>query len=194
LEFWPEEECGQEGICQRNDKGDLKRIKILNEKKGYKQSTDHGPNAFEDINPSDGGDIFFDVLGIEFTPVSEKSTQRKGNREEYQERGIEDRGKSKSLARSGQKNAFKYPGKIGGKWKGRGKRKLVQNKNLHLSFRPFHKFTGKNRTDRHKDEPVAENDSKGELITKKRDKELPQQENLCDYAAQAHYHERDLKE
>jgi hypothetical protein len=56
----------------------------LNKKKCHEQSTDNGPDAFENIDLSNGGDIFSDVLGIEFTPVSEKGTQGKCNREEYQ--------------------------------------------------------------------------------------------------------------
>jgi hypothetical protein len=68
-------------------------MEILNQKKCHEQSTHDGSDAFKGIDPSNGGDIFlasgrshgFDILGIEFTPVSEKTTLRKGNREEYQE-------------------------------------------------------------------------------------------------------------
>jgi hypothetical protein len=93
----------------------------LNKKKCHEQSTDNGPDAFEDIDHSNGGNIFFDVLGIEVTPASEKGTLGKCNREEYQERGIKNWGKAKCFSRSGEKDIFKYSGEIDGEREGHRK-------------------------------------------------------------------------
>jgi len=85
---WPEKEYRNEGIRQRDDKSDLKRIEILNKKKSDEYSSDDGPDAFEDIDLSNRGDILSDVLEIESTPVSEKGALGKCYREEDQEGGI----------------------------------------------------------------------------------------------------------
>ena len=69
--LWPKKEYRNEGIRQGDNKGNFKRIEILNEKKGHEQSADDGPDAFKDIDLSNRGDIFLDVLRIEFTSVGE---------------------------------------------------------------------------------------------------------------------------
>jgi len=119
---WPEKEYRNEGIRQGNDKGDLKRIEILNEKKGHKQSTGDGPDAFKDVDLSDGGGVFFDQLRIEFTPVSEKRTLGKCHREKNQEGRIKNCGKAKSLSGGGEEDVSETSGEIDGQWKGHSKK------------------------------------------------------------------------
>ena len=100
----------------------------MNETKSDEQTTDNGPDAFEDIDLSNGGDIFLDVLGIEFTPVCEKGTLGKCHREEDQEGGIIDWRKAKSFSRSGEENVCQNSGEIKGQRKGGGKKKLKEHK------------------------------------------------------------------
>jgi hypothetical protein len=165
----------------------------LNEKEGHEQSTDNGPDAFEDIDFSNGGGIFSDVLGIELTPISKKGTLGNRDREENQERGVKDCGEAKPLSRSGKKDIFEYSGEVDGERKGHGKRKLEQNKNLYLSFYLFYRFTNHEGTDCTQDEPVGENDSKSEFIAEKRDEKLPQQDDLRDDTAHSLNEQRAFK-
>jgi hypothetical protein len=182
---WPEKEYRNEGIRQGDDKGDLKGIEILNEKKGHEQSTDDGPDALKDVDFSNGGDIFSDVSGIEFTSVSEKGTLGKCHREKDQEGGVENCCKTKSLSGGSEKDISKYSGEIDGHWKGCRKKQLEEHKDLYFTFYFFYGFSDDKRTNRHQDEPVGENDSEGELVAMKRDEEFPHQDDLGDDTAQS---------
>ena len=102
----------------------------MNKKKGHEQSTDDGPDAFEHINLPNGGDIFSDILGIKFTPVSEEGTLGERYREEDQERGVKDWRKAKPLSGSGNKDVFEYSREIDGKWKGQGEKELEGHEDL----------------------------------------------------------------
>jgi hypothetical protein len=127
---WTKEEYRNEGIRQGDDKGNFKRVEILNKKESDEDSTGEGPDAFKDINPSDGGDVFPDVLGIEGTPVSEKSTLGECHREEDQKGGIEDWPQAKSFSRSEKKDASECSGEIDGEWKGYGKKQLEEHEDF----------------------------------------------------------------
>lgn len=182
---WPEKEYRNEGIRQGDDKGDLKRIEILNEKKGHKQSTDDGSDGFKDIDLSNGGDILSDVLGIESTPVGEKGTLGKCYGEEDQERGIKNLCKAKSLSGSGEKDVSEYSGEIDGQWKGYGKKELEEHKDFYFTFYFFYSFANDKRTDGHQDEPVGKDDSEGEFVALKRDEKFSHQDDLGDDTAQS---------
>ena len=80
--LWPKKEYRNEGNHQGNDKGNFKRIEVLNKKKSDEDSPDDGPGAFKDIDPSNGREILPNGLGIESTSISEKSTLGKGYREQ----------------------------------------------------------------------------------------------------------------
>ncbi len=88
---------------------------MLNEKKCHEQSADHGPDAFEDVNLSNGGDVFSGVLGIELAALSEEGAQGKCHREEYQKRGIENWCKAECLSRSSEEDIFEYSGEVNSK-------------------------------------------------------------------------------
>jgi hypothetical protein len=190
---WPEKEYRNEGIRQRDDKGDLKRVEILNEKKGHEQSTHDGSDGFKDIDLSNGRDIFSDVLGIEFTPVSEKGTLRKCHREEDQERGIKNGCKAKSLSRSGEKDVSEYSGEIDGHWKGHGKKQLEDHKDFYFTFYFFYGFANDKRADRYQDKPVGENDSEGEFVAVKRDEKFSHENDLGDDTAQSFNEQREFE-
>jgi hypothetical protein len=183
--LWPEKEYRNKCIRQGDDKDDLKRIEILNEKKGHEQSTDDGSDGFKDIDLSNGRDIFSDVLGIEFTAVGKKGTLGKCHREEDKERGIKNCCKAKPLSRSGEKDVSEYSGEIDGKWKGHGKKQLEEHKDFYFTFYFFYGFANDKRTDRYQDKPIGENDSEGEFVALKRDEKLSHQDDLGDDTAQS---------
>jgi hypothetical protein len=106
----------------------------LNETKSDEQPTDDGPDAFKDVDLSDGGDIFLDVLGIESTPVSEKGALGKCYRKEDQKGGIENWAKAKSLSGSEKKDVSEYSGEIDGRWKGDSKKQLEEHKDFYFTF------------------------------------------------------------
>lgn len=190
--LWPKKEYRNEGNRQGNDKGNFKRIEVLDKKKSDEYSADDGPGAFKDIDPSNGRDLLPDVLGIESTSVSEKGTLWKCYREEDQERRIENCRKTESLSWSEMKNVFEYSAEIDGDRKGHSKKKLEEHKGFHSTFYFFYSACDQ-RADRDQDKPVSENDSKGELVPLKRDKEFSHQNDLGDDTAQSLYEERGFK-
>lgn len=183
--FRQDKKHGHGCIDRRNDKGDFKRVEILNEEESDEQPTDDGPDAFQDVDLSDGGDIFLDVLGIKSTPVSEKGALGECDREEDQERGIENWPKTKSLARSEEKNVSEYSSQMDGQWKGDGKKELEEHKDLYFTFYFINGFTNDKRADGYQDEPVGQNDSESELVPLKRDEKFSHQDDLSDDAAQS---------
>jgi len=182
--LWPKKEYRNEGIHQGDDKGNFKRIEILNEKKSHEQATDDGPDAFKNIDLSNGGGVFFDQLRIEFTPISKARSLWESDWKKDQKRGIKNRREAESFSGSGQKDIFEYPGEIDGKRKSNGNKKLEEHKDFYFSFYLFNSFADHQRTDRYQNEPVGEDDPKGELIPEKRNEKLPQQDDLCGNAAQ----------
>jgi hypothetical protein len=128
--LWPKKEYRNEGICQGDSKGNFKRIEILNKKESDEYSTGDGPDAFKDIDLSNGGDIFSAVLGIEFTPVGEEGALGECYRKKNQEGGIKNWPKAKSLSGSEEKDVSEYPGKINTHWKGDGKKQLKDHKDF----------------------------------------------------------------
>jgi hypothetical protein len=129
-------------------------------------------------------------LGIEFTPVSEKGSMGERDRQEDQERGIENGTKTKPFSWSGKKDVFEYPAKVDGEREGYGKDQLEDDISLYF---PLHFLDGSAddiRAKRFQDQPIAENDSDGELIAKKRYEEFPQQDDLCNDAAHPHDEQR----
>jgi hypothetical protein len=165
----------------------------LNKKKSDEYSTDDGPDAFKDIDLSDGGDIFPDVLGINFTPVREKGTLGECYREEDQEGRIENWPKAKSLPRSREEDVSENSGEIDGRRKGRGKKQLEKHKEFYFAFCFFYGFANNKRADRYQDEPVGENDSKSELVPMKRDEKFSHQDDLGDDTAQSLDEKRGFK-
>jgi hypothetical protein len=165
----------------------------LNQKKGHEQSTEDGSDGFENVDLSDGRDIFSDVLGIEFTPVSEKGALGQRDREEDEEGGIKDGRKSKSLSRRREKDAPEYSGKVDGEGQGHGKEKLEESKDLYFLFYFFYGLTGDKRADRGQDKPVGEDDSEGKLVAVKRDEQFSHQDDLSDDTAQSLNEERGLE-
>jgi hypothetical protein len=183
--LWPEKEYRNEGICQGDDKGNLKSIEILNKKESNEYSTEDGPEVFKNIDSSNGGDIFLDVLGIESTPVSEKGTLGECYREEDQERGIENWPKAQSLSGNEEKDVSEHPGEIDGQWKGDGKKQLEEHKDFYSACNFFYGFANDKRTDCYQDEPVGEDDSEGELVPMKGDEKFSHQDDLSDDTAQS---------
>jgi hypothetical protein len=165
----------------------------LNKKKSDEYSTDDGPDAFKDIDLSDGGDVLSDALEIDSTPVGEKGTLGKCYGEEDQEGGIKDWPEAKTLSRSGEKDVSEYSGEIDGHWKGYRKKQLEERKNFYFTFYFFYGFSNDKRTDCYQDEPVGENDPEGELVAMKRDEEFPHQDDLGDDTAQSLNEERGFK-
>jgi len=193
LRCWKYEEHRNECVYEGDEECDLKRVEILHEKKGHEQSTRDGSDGFKDIDLSNGGDIFSDGFGIEFTPVSEKRTLGKAYREEDQERGIKNCCKAKSLSGSGEKDVSEYSGEIDGKWKGQGKKKLEKDKDFYFPFHFFYSLTNDKRADCYQDKPVGENDSEGEFVALERDEKFPHQEHLGDDTGQSLDQERDFE-
>jgi hypothetical protein len=165
----------------------------LNKKKSDEYSTDDGPDAFKDIDLSDGGDVLSDALEIDSTPVGEKGTLGKCHGEEDQEGGIKDWPEAKTLSRSGEKDVSEYSGEIDGHWKGYRKKKLEEGKDFYFTFYLFYGFSNDKRTNCYQDEPVGENDPEGELVAIKRDEEFPHQDDLGDDTAQSLNEERGFK-
>jgi len=182
---WTKKEYRNEGIRQGDDKGDLKRVEILNKKKSDDYSTDDGADAFKYVDLSNGGDIVSDVLGIESAPVGEKGALGECNGEEDQEGGIKNWPKAKSLSGGGEKDVSKYSGEIDGHWKGCGKKQLEEHKDFYFTFYFFYSFANDKRTDCYQDEPVGENDSEGELVAVKRDEKFSHQNDLGNDTAQS---------
>jgi hypothetical protein len=115
------------------------------------------------------------------------------DRQEDQERGIKNGTKAKPFSGSGKKDGFEYSTKVDGEREGDGKDQLEDDIGLYF---PFHLLDGSAddvRAKRFQDQPIAENDSDGELIAKKRDEKLPQQDDLCNDAAHPHDEQRGFK-
>jgi hypothetical protein len=165
----------------------------LDEKKGYEQSAHDGSDGFKDIDLSNRGDIFSHGFGIEFTTVSEKGTLGKCHRKEDQEGGIENWGKTKSLSGRGKKNVSEYSGEINGKRKAQGKKELEEDKDFYFPFYFFYTLTNDKGADCYQDEPVGENDSKGEFVALKRDEKFPHQDDLGDDTGQSLDQKRDFE-
>ena len=80
--------------------------------------------------------------------------------------------KVESFSRCDNKDVFEQSGKVDGEWKGCGKKELEERVDFYFSFYLFDGLTDNKRTEGYQDEPVTENDPKGELIAGKRNKEL----------------------
>jgi hypothetical protein len=171
----------------------LKRIEVLNQKESDEYPSDDGPDAFKDIDLSDRGDIFLDVLRIDSTPVGEKGALGECDREEDQEGGIKNRTKAEPLSRSEKKDVSEYSGEIDGRWKGDSKEQLEEHKDFYSTFYFFYCFANNKRADGHQDEPVGENDSESEFVPMKRDEKFSHQDDLGDETAQSLNKKRDSK-
>ncbi len=190
----PEKEYGDEAVDERDHKGDFEGVEVLDEKKRYEYSTEDGPNAFKDIDLSNGGGIFLDVLGVESTPVGEKHTLDKCHGEEDQERRIKNRPEPEPLSWIEEKKVSECPGEIKGYGKGDGKKQLGENKDSRITFCLFSDFTNEDRPGCHQDKPVRENDSKGEFVSMIRDQKFSHEDDLGGHPAQPFDEKRGLKE
>jgi hypothetical protein len=113
------------------------------------------------------------VVGIEFTPVCKTGSIRERNREEDQERRVEDWSEAKSLSGGGKKDVFEYSSEVDSKRKGDRKKKLEENEDLYFPVYSFHRFPYHIGADRYQKEPIAENDSESEFVAKERDEKFP---------------------
>jgi hypothetical protein len=164
----------------------------LNEKKGHEYATDHGSGGFKDIDLSNGRSIFFDILRIEFRPVSKKGSMRKSHGKQDQEGGVKYWGKTESFSWCREKNIFEYPGKIDSRREGYRKDKLEQNIDLYFLFCLFNCFANEKGTHCLKDQPVGEDNAESEFVAGKGDEELSQQDDLCNDSADSHDEQRNL--
>jgi hypothetical protein len=165
----------------------------LDEKKSDEYSADDGPDAFKNIDLSNRGGVFFDVLRIESTPVSEEGTLRDRYRKKDKEGGAENWPQAQSFSGSEEEEVSEYPGEINGPWKGGGKKKLEEHKDFYSALHFFLGFGNDKGTDGYQDEPVGENDSEGKLVPVKRNEELPHQDDLGHDTAHALNEERDFE-
>jgi len=130
-------------------------------------------------------------LGIELTTVGEEGTVGEGDREENEERGVKDGSESQSFSRSGGQEGFEDPAEVDGEGEGYGKKKLKKDINLLLLFRLFYCSANDERTDGFKNQPVCQDDAKGEFISQKGDEEFPQENDLGNDSTQTHHEEGD---
>jgi hypothetical protein len=75
--------------------------------------------------------------------------------------------KAESFSGSDEKEVFEHSGEVDGERKGCRKKKLEECINFYFSFYLLYSLADDKRTDRYQDEPVTQNDPKGEFIAVK---------------------------
>jgi len=114
------------------------------------------------------------ILRIEFAPIGEKGAVGEADREEDQEGRAEDHPEAQSFSRDCNDDIFECPGKSESDGESNGENQLEQPVDFSFFSYPFDRFADPEGADGFDDEPVGEDDSEGDLIPVKGDKEFSQ--------------------